>query len=215
MSSANAILEGLQLFNYTCVAGVAAVCYDYILTFSCEVDLIWGKSWSTMSILFIVARYLGLALAIVSGLCVAVIRFLGWGGFIYFAVTNAIMVFRVAVMFNHPKRTTYILSFMYLLLVIEAFIIEFLWIGPDSGLIISSFTLVDDTDTLCQIQPSRSIMLPIYGRVPSALFDLLILALSVYCFAVHAIETKKRLGRIKVNVYMRLLFEHSVLYFVL
>ncbi|KIJ14057.1 hypothetical protein PAXINDRAFT_13173 [Paxillus involutus ATCC 200175] len=123
------------------------------------------------------------------------------------------MILRVAVMFNHPKRTTYILSFLYLLVTIEAFIIDFLWIGPHSGLTISSVTLVDDT--LCEVQLGRSMMLPICGGIPGGLFDLLILALSVYRFVVHSIETKKMLGRTKVNVYMRLLFEHSVLYFVL
>ncbi|KIJ07422.1 hypothetical protein PAXINDRAFT_19384 [Paxillus involutus ATCC 200175] len=166
-----------------------------------------------MSTLFIAARYFGLVLAIVGGLCVGVIQFLVWGVFIYVAVTTAIMILRVAVMFNHPKRTTYILSFLYLLVIIERFIIGFLWLGPHSGLTISSVTLVDDT--LCEFQPGRSMMLIVYGGIPESLFDLLILALSVYRFAVHSIETKKRLGRTKVNVYMRLLFEHSVLYFLL
>ncbi|KAF8838970.1 hypothetical protein BDN67DRAFT_970778 [Paxillus ammoniavirescens] len=192
-----------------------------------------------MSILFIAARYLGLALAMSSVnnphvgsgvgvfymsqlvrhstlmrlLRVAMTQFLAWGGFVYVVVTKAIMILRVAVMFNHPKRTTYILSFLYLLVIIEAFIIDFLWIGPHSGLIISTATLVDDT--LCEVQLGRSVMLPVYGGIPGGLFDLLILALSLYRFAVHSIETKRMLGRTKVNVYMRLLFEHSVLYFVL
>ncbi|KAF8838963.1 hypothetical protein BDN67DRAFT_1012677 [Paxillus ammoniavirescens] len=166
-----------------------------------------------MSMLFMVARYLGLALAIGDGLCVAMIQFLAWGGFIYALVTKAIMILRVAVMFDDPKRATYILSFLYLLVVIEVFIVDFLWIGPHSGLIISSVTLVDDT--ICSIQLGRSMMFPIYGGIPGALFDLLIMALSLYRFAVHAIETRKMLGGIKINVYMRLLFEHSVLYFVL
>ncbi|KIJ09625.1 hypothetical protein PAXINDRAFT_17301 [Paxillus involutus ATCC 200175] len=144
---------------------------------------------------------------------VAVTQFLAWAGFIYSVVTKAIMILPVAVMFNHPKRTTYILSFLYLLVIIEAFIIDFLWIGPDSGLTISSVTLVDDT--LCEDHLGRSLMLPVYGGVPGGLLDLLLLALSLYRFVVHSIETKKRLGRTKVNVYMRLLFEHSVLYFVL
>ncbi|KAF9220093.1 hypothetical protein BS17DRAFT_788237 [Gyrodon lividus] len=47
--------ESLRLlFNQMTVAATAAVCYDYILTFSREIDLIWRKSWSTMSALFIV-----------------------------------------------------------------------------------------------------------------------------------------------------------------
>ncbi|KIJ07485.1 hypothetical protein PAXINDRAFT_102941 [Paxillus involutus ATCC 200175] len=166
-----------------------------------------------MSILFIVARYLGLVLAIVSGLCVVTFQFLVWGMFVYFVVTKVIMILRVAVMFNDPKRATYILSFLYLLVLIEAFIIVILSEGPHSGLIVSNVTLVDDT--LCTSQSGRNIMFTVYGGIPSGLFDLLILVLSLYRFAVHSIETRKMLGRPKVNVYMRLLFEHSVLYFVL
>ncbi|KIK90893.1 hypothetical protein PAXRUDRAFT_658917 [Paxillus rubicundulus Ve08.2h10] len=141
------------------------------------------------------------------------IQFLAWGGFIYAMVAKAIMILRVAVMFNDAKRMTYILSLLYSLVAIEAFIVAFLWIGPHSGLIVSTVTLVDDA--VCSIQLGRSVMFPVYGGIPGGLFDLLILALSLYRFAVHVIETRKMLGRTKVNVYMRLLFEHSVLYFVL
>jgi len=145
--------------------------------------------------------------------CVTTSYILTWGGLIYIFVTKAIMILRVAVMFNHPKRTMYILSFLYLLVVIEQFVMDFLWMGPHSGLTLSTVTLVDDT--ICSIQLGRSVMFPIYGGIPGGLFDLLILALSLYRFAVHAIETRKMLGRTRVNVYMRLLFEHSVMYFVL
>ncbi|KIJ14050.1 hypothetical protein PAXINDRAFT_100388 [Paxillus involutus ATCC 200175] len=144
---------------------------------------------------------------------VAVTQFLAWGAFIYTFVTRAIMILRVAVMFDDPKRTTYILSFLCSLVVIESFITDFLWTGPNSGFVISTVTLVDDT--ICSAQPGQGKMFLVYGGTPVAIFDLLIFALSLYRFAVHSMETKKILGRTKINVYMRLLFEHSVLYFVL
>ncbi|KIK75425.1 hypothetical protein PAXRUDRAFT_48814, partial [Paxillus rubicundulus Ve08.2h10] len=204
MSSLDAVLDSLQLLDYMSVAGAAAVCYDYILTFSREVSWLAGRSWSVMSMLFIAARYLGLALAIfLSG--AATFHIFMWGGLIYIFVTKAIMILRVAVMFNHPKRTMYILSFLYFLVVIEQFIMYFLWIGPHTDLIFSTANLADDT--ICSIQLGRNVMFPIYGGIPVGLFDLLILALSLYRFAVHAVETRKMLGRTKVNVYMRLLFE--------
>ncbi|KAF8838969.1 hypothetical protein BDN67DRAFT_1003980 [Paxillus ammoniavirescens] len=213
MSSLDAVLDGLQLLDYMSVAGAAAVCYDYVLTFSREVDLIWGRSWSAMSILFIVARYLGLALAIGNGLCVAMNQVLVWGMFMYLLVSKAIMALRVAVMFDDPKRTIYILSFLYLLVVIEGFIMVFLLTGPHSGFIVSNITLADDT--ICTSQSGRGIMFAVYGGIPATLFDVLMLALSLYRFVIHSIETRKMLGRTKASVYMRLLFEHSVLYFVL
>ncbi|KIK76399.1 hypothetical protein PAXRUDRAFT_835377 [Paxillus rubicundulus Ve08.2h10] len=222
MSSLDTALDNLQMLDYMNVAGAVAVFYDYVLTFSCEVDLIWGKSWSTMTILFIAARYLGLSLAIVLGngifyisqpVSIAMFYIIEWGRLIYIFVTEAIMILRVAVMFNDPERTTRILTFLYLLVVIEQFIIYFLWAGPHSGLILTVVTLRGHTTYTAQL--GRGLMFPVYGAIPLDTFDLLILVLSLYRFVVHSIETRKMLGRTKVNIYMRLLFEHSVLYFVL
>ncbi|KIK81154.1 hypothetical protein PAXRUDRAFT_15394 [Paxillus rubicundulus Ve08.2h10] len=243
MPSLNTVLDGLQLRGYISVASVVAVFYDYVLTFSREVDLIWGRSWSMMSTLFIAARYLGLVLTTCHGLsaavsvlamsqpvshstftkslwlfgltnrCVAVTQFLAWGGSVYLFLTQAIMIIRITVMFDCPKRMAYILSFLYSLVVIDSLITEFLWIGPHSDFIVSTVSLAGDT--ICTAKSGRGNVFPVYGGIPEAIFDLLILALSLYRFAVHSIETRRILGRTKVNVYMRLLLEHSVLYFVL
>ncbi|KAG1796252.1 uncharacterized protein HD556DRAFT_1360204, partial [Suillus plorans] len=46
--------------SYFAVAACAAVIYDWVLTFGQEVELVWGRRWSLMTVLYIIARYLGI-----------------------------------------------------------------------------------------------------------------------------------------------------------
>ena len=45
------------------------------------------------------------------------------------------MILRVSVMFNQPKRTGCILSFLYSLVTVNTIVFTFLWYGPHSGLV--------------------------------------------------------------------------------
>jgi len=69
--------------------------------------------------------------------------------------------------------------------------------------------------TFCSVQFGRSTFGFIYDGIPRGLFDILLIALAVYRFAVHAIETRRMIGKQKVNKYMILLLEHSIVYFFL
>ena len=145
----------------------------------------------------------------------------------------AIMILRVSVMFNQPKRMQYILFFLYSLVTVNAIIVVFLMAGPHSGMVgacseltcgfvltswrpmesVTSIPIIDIT--FCNLQYGRSTNIPIYDGIPGALFDVLLMALVIYRFIVHAIETRRMMGRQKINEYMRLLLEHNALYFFL
>ncbi|KAF8553300.1 hypothetical protein OG21DRAFT_1261554 [Imleria badia] len=61
MSSAlQSALTSLQQSNYTTLAVLTAVGYDYVLTFPNEIEYIWSKRWTWVSTLFVLVRYLGL-----------------------------------------------------------------------------------------------------------------------------------------------------------
>jgi hypothetical protein len=49
-----------QVFSYFLVSTFVAVTYDWALTFSQEVELIWRQRWSLMTILYLSVRYLGI-----------------------------------------------------------------------------------------------------------------------------------------------------------
>ncbi|KAF8119650.1 hypothetical protein EV363DRAFT_1423514 [Boletus edulis] len=74
-SDVQSTLQLLVLNNCLALAGITAVVYDYVLTFSREVssllyfrfmlimykvEFVWGRPWSWVSTMFVVVRYIGL-----------------------------------------------------------------------------------------------------------------------------------------------------------
>ncbi|KAG1841439.1 hypothetical protein DFJ58DRAFT_74250 [Suillus subalutaceus] len=57
----SAVSIGYQTAQYFTVGAMAVVVFDYCLTISQEVQLIWGKKWDAMRITFTLARYATLA----------------------------------------------------------------------------------------------------------------------------------------------------------
>jgi len=51
-------LEHLRIVTYFNVASAALLIYDYFLTFTREVTLIWPAQWNLMKVLFLLTRYL-------------------------------------------------------------------------------------------------------------------------------------------------------------
>ncbi|KAI9571176.1 hypothetical protein HD554DRAFT_2079174 [Boletus coccyginus] len=64
MSSDQAELESILTTDYLPVIIIAVVVYDYILTFSREVNHVWHRPWTRVSTLFVIIRYIGLCWAV-------------------------------------------------------------------------------------------------------------------------------------------------------
>ena len=148
---------------------------------------------------------------------------------------TVIMIIRVSVMFNQRKRTSQILFFLYSIVTINTIVFNAYWYGPQSGTSGTYPNTYDDLllTLLCDNQPVTSNPLPdglgtvcsgvfgrspigsVYDGIPRGLFDILLLILAVYRFTVHSIETQRIAGKPRTNQYMKLLLEHSVIYFFL
>ncbi|KAN0094507.1 hypothetical protein V8E55_002794 [Tylopilus felleus] len=46
--------------NYVTLVILTAIGYDYILTFSDEIEFVWSQSWTSVSFMFVLVRYFGL-----------------------------------------------------------------------------------------------------------------------------------------------------------
>ncbi|KAJ7836385.1 hypothetical protein B0H14DRAFT_1124585 [Mycena olivaceomarginata] len=57
MDETNTIIYYYQVVRYMNVSSVAILVFDYALTFSLEVSLIWKSKWSLPKVLFILSRY--------------------------------------------------------------------------------------------------------------------------------------------------------------
>ncbi|KIJ07006.1 hypothetical protein PAXINDRAFT_19792 [Paxillus involutus ATCC 200175] len=64
-SEIQSVVASLQLNDYIAAVMTTAVGYDYLLTFSREVEYVWKRPWSWVSTLFIVVRYMGCLSAMV------------------------------------------------------------------------------------------------------------------------------------------------------
>ncbi|KAF8125276.1 hypothetical protein EV363DRAFT_1351256 [Boletus edulis] len=191
------VLEIYQLLDYMLVASAAIVCYDYILTFPREV------------------RYLGLALAIYIFTGTVISRTLLWTRLIYTIAADMIMILRVSVMFTQPERIRRILFFLYAIVTVNTIVFSAIWYGPHSGFSVKPVVINLEGGTACRAGYARNEIPSAYDGIPRGLFDILLLALAIYRFTKHCNETRDTMGRQKVNKYMMLLLEHSVLYFVL
>lgn len=56
------LLHEIQCVAYIQVAVTIAVFYDHFTTFDLEVELIWKKKWTFVTVLFIINGYFGEAL---------------------------------------------------------------------------------------------------------------------------------------------------------
>ncbi|KAN0094509.1 hypothetical protein V8E55_002796, partial [Tylopilus felleus] len=59
-SELQSIATGIVDNNYVTLVILTAVGYDYILTLWDEIEYIWNKPWSWVSVLFVLVRYFGL-----------------------------------------------------------------------------------------------------------------------------------------------------------
>ncbi|OJA17053.1 hypothetical protein AZE42_11362 [Rhizopogon vesiculosus] len=60
--------------NYTSSIILTLISYEYLLQFEKEVTYVWQRRWSLMSWLYLIVRYFGLFIALLSGF---------WGGLVY------------------------------------------------------------------------------------------------------------------------------------
>ncbi|KAG1908022.1 uncharacterized protein F5891DRAFT_223255 [Suillus fuscotomentosus] len=60
------IIKAYRLASYFMVAAFIGVTYDWALTFAQEVELIWRRRWSLMTVLYLSVRYLGILYAALS-----------------------------------------------------------------------------------------------------------------------------------------------------
>ncbi|KAF8552060.1 hypothetical protein OG21DRAFT_203068 [Imleria badia] len=88
-------LNIVQQDNYQTLVILTAVAYDYVLTFSNEIEYIWSKPWTWVSTLFILVRYVGLY--------VRIYLLDGWTFVIFLGAADFVMILRVWAIYNRSR----------------------------------------------------------------------------------------------------------------
>ncbi|KAG2354556.1 hypothetical protein BDR07DRAFT_1494373 [Suillus spraguei] len=68
------LISSNMLFTYWLFAAGVVVAYDWVLTLGQEIELIWMKHWSLMTVLYLVMRYMGIPYSVIRILGVSRVR---------------------------------------------------------------------------------------------------------------------------------------------
>ncbi|KIO15407.1 hypothetical protein M407DRAFT_35026 [Tulasnella calospora MUT 4182] len=104
-------LSHLQTVRYITVAALAFNLWDFLISFSDEICLVWVAPLSWVKCLFLLNRYLGPSILVVNvsvlstkgvteSVCRNWFRLEGWGGLVVVVVVQVILVLRVTALYG-------------------------------------------------------------------------------------------------------------------
>jgi len=218
------IITAIQLTNWCDAAAAALICYDWILMFPREVEYIWRRRWSFMSTFYVIARYLGIALALnflvfkanvpmTPSACVAVDRFANFGAFVGQVVGDTVMAMRVYAMYLGSKIVLAILVVMILTRIGLGLAVVVIILGPQSG--ISATEHILSGIYVCDPSVNTTGWLPFRWAILTIVINSLLFLLAVGSFIKHAFDIRRMLHKWKVGDLMGVLVRDSIVYFVL
>ncbi|KAF8452682.1 hypothetical protein L210DRAFT_3519362 [Boletus edulis BED1] len=115
-SKLQSVVSSIVENNYVTFVILTAVGYDYILTFSEEIEYIWKKPWTKVSTLFVLAnchyRFVILAFAV----SCKILTIIGqWALFIFTGAADLVMILRVWAIYSQSRIILGILLTLYVL----------------------------------------------------------------------------------------------------
>ncbi|KAG2077179.1 hypothetical protein BDR04DRAFT_1114021 [Suillus decipiens] len=207
MSGLEAYLYALDWNNNTSVTVMALVSYDYILQFDKEVTFVWQRQWSAMSYLYLVVRYLGIILAMLTKIqpCYGMFLFMEWGFSVYSCLTEVILIWRLYVIYNKSKLILYALLGFFLPIV-------GLFIALMAGYKVQEITLTPNIK-YCTASFHIGPATAVYASIPVICFDIFLVVLAIIVLKKHLKEQKEL--QVKPNTYIVMIVRYHVIYFVL
>ncbi|KAF9232306.1 hypothetical protein BU15DRAFT_81397 [Melanogaster broomeanus] len=213
-SDPQSILGPIQLSDYLSVASATIISHDYILTFSNEVEYVWNRPWTLVSVMYIVLRYLGLLVVMVESFGTAMFLFTAWGGNIFSIVIHLVFILRVYAMYNRSRIVLGILLFVYIPTTISILVLFGIINNPKTHFL--SITDVEVVNMeLCTSSYNGGTKLIISQRVLSTVVNGVLCSFAIVQCIRYSLEMHKVLGKWQSNRYMKLLVQESILYFVM
>ncbi|KAH7920505.1 hypothetical protein BV22DRAFT_796784 [Leucogyrophana mollusca] len=212
---------------YITTAAAAAVAYDQVLTFSQEVDLVWKRGWSLMTLLYLIARYsgslciIGLAAWVICinwsyTVGVAMYLVVNWSSNIFILAMQAILVIRVYALCNKSKKI--------LIFLVTCFCLQAIAVMVMAGLIfnlrvmkqyvVSVGASIGSVAQITTIDSSAFYPPPQDSTIIVVAFDAVVSLVALFAFVQHALETRNLDGKWSVNALVKLLVADQMLYFI-
>ncbi|KAF8556921.1 hypothetical protein OG21DRAFT_507966 [Imleria badia] len=228
-------LELLWMNDYITLVIVTAVTYDYVLTFSREVDYVWHRSWTLVSTMFVLIRYVGLCFAIVASLdgsafvpgfasvkvSTALSLMSYWLCPIFLAATDFVMILRVYALWNRARWILNILLLIYVPQIISFLIVQGIYDNPNAYLKVGvvQLTSTGSSKYYCTVTTSTAsiaVFLPtIYSLIPRFVMGVTLLLLAVIQTCKQSLQMYRATKRWQPNRYMQQLVKDGIIYFLM
>ncbi|KAI9570989.1 hypothetical protein HD554DRAFT_233238 [Boletus coccyginus] len=217
------VVAALRFNNYISLVIATAVTYDYIITFPEEIYYIWSKPWSSVSAMFFVVRYMGLAVALVQGLygstfipgptLVSTVLFItsDYAFTVFLACADMVMILRVYAMYSRSKIVLGLLLVFYATTMILYSISSVLHNNPNTSFSMTTPQVLDMS--FCYPIFNTSTKIGKYKLIPRLTLAAVMLALAVARSCMDLFQAYKTTKRWRVNQYISLLVREGVLYF--
>ncbi|KAF8122320.1 hypothetical protein EV363DRAFT_1182945 [Boletus edulis] len=228
-SDLQSLLESVVLNNYITLVIITAVVYDYVLTFSREIEYVWCKPWTRVSAMFVVIRYIGLCWVLASALTGStffpgplevstVVYLLGnWTSIPFFWAADLVMILRVYALWNRSKAILYILLFLYVVQTIVVIVYNGIYSNPNTHLSVTVVRVFYTSfcNTSSVNGPSTRGL-----HIALAVLSQFILAVTLFIFAVfqtvkQSVELYKATKQWQPNRYVQQLVSDGIIYFAL
>ncbi|KAF8553297.1 hypothetical protein OG21DRAFT_1261156 [Imleria badia] len=222
MSSAlQSALTNLQQNDYVSLAIIAAVGYDYVLTFSNEIDYIWSKPWTWVSTLFFLVRYAGLYGLVISALegssllpgpakvCQIIAIVNSWALCLFFGAADFVMILRVWAMYNRSRIILRALLALFSVEIISSVLAAAIQSNP-KDMPAAIFQILDLS--VCVVEPTSPIwteVVTILQMVHGATMCILV----IFQFVRQSLQIYRATKHWQLNRYTNLLVKQGIFYF--
>ncbi|KAG2103068.1 uncharacterized protein F5147DRAFT_838607 [Suillus discolor] len=209
--------------NNTSVVVITLIFYEYVLQFEKEVTFVWERQWSMMTYLYLVVRYFGILIAIISAcwgglfyipeaVSYGMFLFIQWSLSVYFCLGEVILIWRLYALYNQSKPILYVLLVLFIPIVALYIAVDiYLWSRPSA--ISIQEVIITPNIKYCAAFFHIGPMPAIYTSIPVICYDIFLVVLAIAALGKHLKERKGL--RMKPNTYVIVIVQYHVIYFVL
>ncbi|KAF8437126.1 hypothetical protein L210DRAFT_2356074 [Boletus edulis BED1] len=220
------IQSAFQLFilaNYLSLAGITAVVYDYILTFSSEVEYVWCQRWTWVSTMFVVVRYIGLYWIVTAALTstlfvpgpveVGKVMYLSyyWAFFVYLSTADLLMILRVYAMWNQSRTILCVLLLVYIIQTLVTVVFEGIYTNPNTHFSVTTIQILDFS--VCGSSIDNTFY-AIYYIVLRLVLSALLAILAVFQTLKQSFDMYKATKQWQPDRYIQQLVKDGIFYFI-
>ncbi|KAH7916725.1 hypothetical protein BJ138DRAFT_6295 [Hygrophoropsis aurantiaca] len=213
----------LQRTQWCRVAAVCVVLFDHAITFRQEFNLIWKRSWTLMTCLFLLTRYAGGIILIVTTYEFTSTSFSetvsnhyfvfdGHGSLFIVWCAQAIMQLRIYAMSQKSKIILAVMLCSFIAEITGNLVILEQYYFNGSGTATMVPISIFPTFRICTGTKTDENFRNLY--IPNLCFESLLVLLSLYTGLKDAARTREYSGRWKMGPTMRMLILYNLLYFI-